>query len=60
MKKRLIFEVEEGFTECGPDCPFYLIGYHDCEYYKRKNFFDCDEFNLSTLKLIENEENTKV
>lgn len=57
MKKILKFEVEEGFTECNPDCPFYRRDYRECGYMS-KYFFNCDELNLSTLKLIENEESS--
>lgn len=53
MKKRLIFEVEEGKTPGCDGCPFNTI-------YKERSAcgilniedIDCDEYNLTTLKFI--------
>lgn len=50
MKKRLVFEVEEGGTAC-ECCPFYRVGCNCVN----KSFIDCGKYNLSTLKLIEEE-----
>ena len=59
-KRKLIFEVKEGHTECNLDCPFYLEDYEgDCGDVKGM-FFDCAKLNMLTLKLIKNEENTEV
>lgn len=49
MKKKLIFEVEEGNTWC-IQCPFYIAG--NCENKK----IDCEKNDLSTLKFIGEED----
>ena len=56
MKKRLIFEVEEGLTNCRA-CPFWEFENNDsiCNTEDRL----CDRLNLSTIEFIkENEENS--
>lgn len=56
MKKRLIFEVEEGVIHCD-NCPFGVgLGVIDgrvqysCK--DAETYFDCNKYDLSTLKLI--------
>lgn len=54
MKKRLIFEVEEGNTNC-LDCPIY----QGCQRNESLDNIPCDMYNLSTIKFIEiNEEDS--
>lgn len=66
MKKRLIFEVEEGETmECN-SCAFSELvecDYDECYHNELhvcenglKSIFDCDKYDLSTLKFIGEEE----
>lgn len=51
MKKRLIFEVEEGNTKCDK-CPFRAISENDDMCGDRNETFDCCKYDLSTLKFI--------
>lgn len=59
MKKRLIFEIEEGNTECC-NCPFRAISENDDMCGDKNETFDCCKYDLSTLKLkfIEEESST--
>lgn len=62
-KKRLIFEVEEGYTDKCEECPFGVRVYdwdlgedeYTCNLDKQP--FDCGKYNLTTLKLIQEDEN---
>lgn len=56
MKKILKFEVEEGQSQCCDICPFNGLVYNKpvCRVLK----LDCKKYDFSTLKLIENEENS--
>lgn len=47
MKKRLIFEVEEGDTRCGI-CPVSAY----CKISRNLDNVPCDRYDLSTLKYI--------
>lgn len=66
MKKQLIFEVEEGETPDCKSCKFSrLIELDYGDEYICENglddIFDCEKYDLSTLKLIgEYEEDTKI
>lgn len=53
MKKRLIFEVEEGQTQCS-SCPFNLG--RNCG--NRRCIIDCEAYDLSTIKFIGEEYET--
>lgn len=62
MKKRLIFEVEEGITHCDK-CPFgvetgmvYYRILYSCG--NAADYFDCNSYDLSTLKFIEEDSST--
>lgn len=60
MKKFLKFEVEEGSCSDCDKCPFgprpeYQL--HGCHYAERLSL-DCDKYDLSTLKVIEDAENS--
>lgn len=62
MKRILKFEVEIGETFSCEECPFgvkcWNEDYGEWEYKcdTERNPFDCDRFDLSTLKLIEENE----
>ena len=57
MKKRLVFEVEYGHTDCN-DCP--LFGTNLCADYQEEKL-NCNLYNMLTLKFIgEYEEDTKI
>lgn len=47
MKKRLIFEVEEGNTHCN-DCPISLY----CKVRDRLDNIPCSRYDLTTLRYI--------
>lgn len=60
-KKKLVFEVEEGTTQNCKSCPFSKL--IDTDYgddYVCENgiddIFDCEKYDLSTFKFIEEEE----
>lgn len=62
-KKRLIFEVEEGVTHCCKSCQLSKSIETDYgEDYICENglidILDCEKYDLSTLKLIEDEEDS--
>lgn len=49
MKKRFTFEIEEGKTLSCTECPFDDGG----ELCGMKDYINCDEYNMHTLKLVE-------
>lgn len=59
MKKRLIFEVEEGNTIYCDKCPFWVINEDEATCGDRNEIFNCTKYDLSTLK-FKYEEDTKV
>lgn len=59
MKKILKFEIEEGSTYC-QHCPFWTITDIDECCGNKNDVFNCCDYDLSTLKVIEYEEDTKV
>lgn len=50
--KRLIFEVEEGSTDC-QYCPFWTVSDLDEVCGNKNDVFECCDYDLSTLKVIE-------
>lgn len=52
MKKRLIFEVEEGNTTYCEKCPFWVVDEDEAACGDRNGTFDCTRYKLSTLKFI--------
>lgn len=52
MKKRLVFEVEEGPTIYCDKCPFWVIKEDEATCGDRNENFKCTKYDLSTLKLI--------
>lgn len=59
MKKRLIFEVEEGETKSCSNCQMYykdedVAGCLDADYWCRF----CNKYNMTTLKFIGEESST--
>lgn len=61
MKKRLIFEVEEGDTSCNDKCPFFTLTDFGEVCGNKNDVFDCCDYDISTLKFIgEYEENSEV
>lgn len=57
MKKKLIFEVEEGITNTCKICPFGVLR-QDKGYYCRDTTkgLNCNNYDLSTLKFIGEED----
>ena len=52
MKKRLIFEVEEGNTIYCDKCPFWVVTEDEATCGDRNENFKCTKHDLSTLKFI--------
>ena len=55
--KKFIIEVEEGRTECNDSCPFREYG-EGCKNHNwnSNNKFNCDHYNLATMRITEMEE----
>lgn len=52
--KKFIIEVEEGRTECNDNCPFREQGEMCIEVgWGSKKEFNCDQYNLATMKITE-------